>query len=314
MRDDRTFDARITAARWLAPRVLEVRLAHAELPDWEAGAHVDVHLQSGAVRQYSLCGAPGEDYRIAVLREDGGRGGSLELCRFATEGGSLTIGAPRNHFALKPAGHYVFVAGGIGVTPLLAMAREAAGAGVPWQFLYRGASLEAMAYRQELAVLAGGTVTILPADTSARPDFAALFAGLGDDALVYACGPVTMIDALREAATPAGCADRLVVELFGGVEAEAAREGDSAFEVELAQSGMTLTVPADKRLGEVLEAAGVPVTFSCEEGYCGTCETTVLEGVPDHRDSVLSDADRASGKYMMVCCSRAQTPRLVLDL
>ncbi|WP_210321143.1 PDR/VanB family oxidoreductase [Aquibium microcysteis] len=300
--------------------VLELRRAdRGILPSWTPGAHVDVILPSGRIRQYSLCGNPADRsrYRVAILREPAGRGGSAELHDIAREGTVVTVRGPRNHFELVPADRYLFVAGGIGITPILPMILAAEAAGAAWRLVYGGRTQATMAFLGEIGQRMGGEVQLLPEDLSGRPDLDALLAGVGEGEMVYGCGPAGMLGALEAAAERHGRSRVLHVERFGAAEdavPAAGLAGDAAFTVELRRSGLSLDVPADRRLGDVLLDAGVPVPFSCQEGYCGSCETAVLEGVPDHRDTILTDEEKAEARIMMVCCGRSKTPRLVLDL
>ncbi len=280
------------------------------LPSWEPGSHVDVLLPSGLVRQYSLCGDPdGETWRLGVLREPDGRGGSAELFRIAQEGRVLRIAGPRTHFSFdrRSTAPALLVAGGIGITPIAPMALAAQAAGIDYVLHYAGRSRR-MALVDELGELHGER---LVTHVDARPDLDALVAATAPDTVVYGCGPASLIDALE-----AACAthDReLRTERF---EAETLSPPvwPEPFEVELAASGITVEVPPERSILEVVEEAGVLVLSSCTEGTCGTCETPVLEGAVDHRDSILTPAERARNDVMFVCVSRAACPRLVLDL
>lgn len=317
---------RIAGRREPAQGVVELTLVPAEMADepfeaWEPGAHIDLVLPSGTVRQYSLCGQGerSDEYIVAVLREPESRGGSAEVHDRLTEGSLLSIRGPRNHFRLAEADRYLFLAGGIGITPILAMARRAVTTGTPWTLVYGGRTRSSMAYTAELAELAassGGDVQLVPQDEMGHPDFAAAFADLPEGTAVYACGPEPMLQAaetLSETLLPAGT---LHLERFGAKPVpDGERTGaDTSFEVELARSGRTLTVPADKRLIDVVREVVPQVPFSCEEGYCGSCETSVLDGTPDHRDQVLTPEERDSNETMMICVGRCLSRKLVLDL
>lgn len=272
------------------------------MPEWTPGAHVDLLLGNGMIRQFSLCGDPADraTLRVAVLRESAGRGGSAYVHDEVVEGTRLRIRGPRNHFPLVPAQRYLFIAGGIGITPILPMLRAADSAGIDWRLVYGGRTRESMAFHDELARY-GDRVELCPQDECGPLDVARL---TSEPAEIYCCGPEPLLAAVtsRRAAH---------VERFTPV----ADTGDSRpIEVELARSGHTVHVPAGCSILAAVEAAGVAVLSSCREGTCGTCETDVLEGVPDHRDSLLTDAERAAGDTMLICVSRAAGDRLVLDL
>lgn len=285
------------------------------LPEWTPGAHVDVALANGITRQYSLCSDPsdGGRWRIGVLREPGGRGGS-EFVHDKLHGGDVVeVGLPRNHFELQPAERYVFVAGGIGITPILPMIAAAERAGADWTLLYGGRSRTSMAFTGELA-RHGDRVTIAPQDETGLLDLDALLGTPQPGTLVYACGPGPLLDAVadRTAAWPAGS---LRVERFSPVTV--VTDGpDTAFEVEFVTSGVTAVVPPGVSVLSVAEENGLTPDWSCREGTCGTCETTLLDGRAEHRDSLLTDEERAEQATMMICVSRAERgcPRLRLDL
>ncbi|MBI1205122.1 MAG: 2Fe-2S iron-sulfur cluster binding domain-containing protein [Rhodopseudomonas sp.] len=309
--------ARVTQVAEAVIALELVREDGAKLPPWLPGAHVDVALPTGKVRQYSLCGDPDkfDSYRIAVLREAAGRGGSAELHAVARPGLRLNIGKPRHRFPFFDADDYLFIAGGIGITPLLPMVQAAARSGRSWRFVHGGRTRASMAFGNEVARRSGGKFEAVARDEAGHPDIDALLRALMPDTLIYACGPAAMLIAIEDAARRYGVADRLHVERFTAPVADpvAAPPVNRAFEVVLARSGRTLPVPADRSLGSVLRAAQADVSFSCEEGYCGTCETRVIAGEPDHRDSVLSAQDKARNDCMMVCVSRARSARLVID-
>jgi ferredoxin-NADP reductase len=306
---------RVRSAELVADAVIAVTLesmAGLDLAPWEPGAHAELVLPSGLVRHYSLCGDPDErgSYRIAVLREEPGRGGSRELHEIALPGAVIEVRPPRNAFVLEPAAGYLFLAGGIGITPMLPMIRHAERAGVPWRLVYGGRSRSHMAFLDELAGY-GDRVHVAADDVEGRPDLIAEIGGLPPDRLVYACGPAPMLDRVTEVAAAAGAAHRLRIERFAVAAADVAGE---PFEVELARSGVTLPVGPDDTVLGVLRARGITAPFSCENGYCGTCEAVVLDGEPDHRDTYLTDEEKEEGFTTMICVSRCLGPRLVLDL
>ncbi|MGC0336415.1 PDR/VanB family oxidoreductase [Streptomyces sp. SLBN-8D4] len=295
-----------------ADGVLALTLRHPlgeQLPEWEPGAHIDVVLGPGLERQYSLCGDPSDRtaWRIAVLREPAGRGGSAHVHEQLRQGGKVRVRGPRNHFALRPASRYRFIAGGIGITPILPMLAAAEAEGAEWTLLYGGRTRESMAFTEELSRY-GDRVTVAPQDETGLLDLASVLDGVPEGTLVYCCGPGPLLDAV-EKRCPAGL---LHVERFAPKEQP---EGENTeFEVELAQTGTTVTVAPDVSVLDAVRASGVEVLFSCTEGTCGTCETDVLDGTPDHRDSVLTDEEREAGETMMICVSRCRGKRLVLDL
>jgi ferredoxin-NADP reductase len=308
----------IDRASFETPDILVLDLVAADqgaLPPWEPGAHVDLVLKSGKIRQYSLCGDPADParYRIAVLREGAGRGGSLELHASATKGVTLAARGPRNHFELVEAPQYLFLAGGIGVTPILPMIRAADRASRPWRLVYGGRSRATMGFVTEIDEWHGGEVKLMPQDECGLPDIDALLSETRLGIAIYACGPAGMLKEVEAAANRYGLRGALHIERFSAPEGNI-QVNNQAFEVELRQSGLILHVPADRSLGSVLQDADIPVSLSCQEGYCGSCETRVLDGEPDHRDSVLNEEEKAESRTMMVCVGRARSPRLVLDL
>jgi ferredoxin-NADP reductase len=303
------------------PDILVVDLAgpdSGDLPAWGPGAHIDLVLPSGKVRQYSLCGDPADltHYRVAVLHETAGRGGSSEIHASLSAGDTLSVRGPRNHFELVDAERYLLIAGGIGITPILPMLRAAERAPRPWQLVYGGRSRASMGFLAELKGRQGGECHLLPQDECGLPDFDSLLNKLEPGTAIYGCGPGGMLAALQAAADRHGWSDALHIERFSAPEEvmPVPESAARAFEVELRRSGKILQVAADQSLANVLQDADIPVTFSCQEGYCGSCETRVLEGVPDHRDTILNDQEKEEGHIMMVCVGRARSPRLVLDL
>ncbi|MEO3830014.1 PDR/VanB family oxidoreductase [Actinomadura sp. B10D3] len=279
------------------------------LPAWEPGAHIDVQLVTRHLRQYSLCGDPddGSRYRIAVLREPLSRGASAYVHSFLRPGKRVRVWEPRNHFALEPAERYVFLAGGIGITPILPMAVRAARAGVPWKLAYSVRHHEDAAFRDELAAL-GGDVTMRATATEGRLDLSA-YLGPGEAGTgVYCCGPPSFVDAVQKAMAdrPAGA---LRVERF--VPAPVDHGPAEPFTAVCARTGTRVQVGADVSLMTALRRAKVPVPGACLRGTCGSCSVKVLSGVPQHRDALLPpDAmDR-----IHPCVSRAATPEIVLDL
>ena len=310
------FDVVVDSVGTPATGVLEVVLRRADgadLPPWAPGAHIDV-VTPDHVRQYSLCGDPSEprSWTVAVLREPDGRGGSAYLHDTLAVGATVQVRGPRNHFELAPADAYVFVAGGIGITPLIPMVAAAQARGATWSLTYGGRSRASMAYAATLTQRYGDRVRLVPQDEDGLIDLDAVLseAAVGD-ALVYCCGPEPLLAAVEHC-----CADRpgtLRTERFAPKRLPP-HEHEDEFEVELSESGKVLTVPADRSILQVLEEAGVPILSSCTEGTCGTCETGVLDGVVDHRDSLLTPQEQEAHDVMFVCVSRAKCARLVLEL
>ncbi|MFF7774340.1 PDR/VanB family oxidoreductase [Streptomyces tanashiensis] len=297
----------VTGRATPAEGVVELRLEGAGLPAWQPGAHVDLVLPSGLVRQYSLCGDPddGDTYTVATRLIEDGRGGSREVYEQLHEGVEVEIRGPRNRFPLVESPAYVFVAGGIGITPVLPMLRAAEAAGADWRLVYCGRSRATMPYLEEIGRLAGDDrVTVVAEDESGFPELEFL-GRLPADTTVYCCGPDGLMDAVG-AAMPEGRAPRL--ERFTA----AATVAGTAFEVELRRSGRTLTVAADQSLLSAVREELPGIMYSCRQGFCGTCRQGVLEGEVDHRDELLTDDERADS--MLICVSRCAGKRLVLDL
>lgn len=287
------------------------------LPAFEAGAHLEIQLPNELLRSYSLLGAPGETdcYRIAVHHSPATTGGSRYMHEFLTEGMLLQTTAPRNHFALnEKAAHTCLIAGGIGITPLMAMAHRLSELGKPWELYICARTPEHAAFVDELRALAERSGNRLHCHFDQTPggkslDIAALVQASAPDTHFYCCGPNRMLTAFETATID--CRERAHVEYFAP-KAEAALEG--GFEVELAKSGRVLHVPAGHSILDIVSEAGVNVLTSCREGICGSCETRIIEGRADHRDSVLTPEEQAENTSMMICCSGARSSRLVLDL
>ncbi|WP_216893151.1 PDR/VanB family oxidoreductase [Nocardia alni] len=290
-------------------------LAGQRLADWEPGAHLEIVLPSGLVRHYSLCGDPEDHsgYRIAVLREPNSRGGSAELHDAIGQGAELTVRAPRNHFALRPASSYLFIAGGVGITPILPMIVAAQRRSIPWRLVYGGRSRASMAFRERLAALGPDHVEIVPEDERGLPDLAGAIAA-APNGLIYACGPEGLLRAVESETDAQGRRADLNIERFSAATDSSPAATVAAFEVELRRTGQVLAVAEDTSILEVVRQVLPGVASSCEEGFCGTCETRVLGGTPDHRDSLLSQEERAACDTMMICVSRAAGGRLILDL
>ncbi|WGL52614.1 PDR/VanB family oxidoreductase [Nocardioides sp. BP30] len=313
MNPDHLIPLRVAARRDVANDVVELRLVSTDgsaLPGWEPGAHIDLVLPDGTERQYSLCGArDAAAWTVAVLREPAGRGGSAYVHDGLAVGAAVAARVPRHHFVFDADRPALFVAGGIGITPLLSMIAAAEEAGLSWSLVYAGRRRTAMAYLAELEERYGDRVAAYPA-TERRLELAAVL----DEAraagrTIYCCGPARLIEAVEQlsADAPAGS-----VRFERFVPKAVAAHEEVAFEVEV--GGQLLTVPPDRSILEVCEEAGMLVLSSCREGTCGTCETPLLEGEADHRDSVLTPQEQADNRTLMICVSRAISPRLVLDL
>ena len=307
---------RVTAKRLVAQDVLTLELASPSghrLRDWQPGAHVDLLLPTGMTRQYSLCGDRWDPftYRVGVLREQDSRGGSVYVHDELEVGDLVGVGGPRNNFALVPAERYLFVAGGIGITPLLPMVQQADMLGADWRLLYGGRRRASMAFLDELAAY-GERVQVVPQDEYGLLDLPSFLGAPRPDVKIYSCGPAPLLAAMERA-----CADwphyTLRSERFVSEE-PAVPVRRAPFDVELVRTGVTVTVSSDSTVLEAVGGVGVEVLSSCRQGICGTCETTVLAGAPDHRDALLDDQERRAGDCMFICVSRARSDRLVLDL
>lgn len=296
--------------------VVSLTLRHPEgrrLPDWDPGAHIDLVLPTGVTRQYSLCGDRWDayTYRVGVLREQDGRGGSAYVHDELEVGDLVAVGGPRNNFPLVPSERYLFIAGGIGITPLLPMVRQADLVGADWHLIFGGRTRASMGFIDELAQY-GDRVQVCSQETEGLLDLERALSEHGEGARVYVCGPPALLDAMDELSTgwPSGV---LRTERFVAKD-QAAPVRDEAFEVELVRAGLSLTVSPKTSILDAVREAGVQVLSSCQEGTCGTCETGVVQGAPDHRDSILDDEERAAGACMFICVSRSCGDRLVLDL
>lgn len=313
--DDSAFDMIVVAKTPAAAEItfFDLQLPGGQaLPGWQPGAHIDIMLPDGDSRQYSLCGIPGANtWRIGVLREPDGRGGSLWMHEALSVGASVRVAGPRNHFEFIPerGTRYLFIAGGIGITPISAMVASAAAVGVEFRLEYAGRSRGSMALVSELQDAYPDQTAIYAGDEGRRLDLAELFADLPPFTTTYCCGPARLIEAVELAAK----GRQLKVERFEAKDLGAPVLAEP-FEVELAFSGLELTVPSDRSILEVVEEAGVLVLSSCREGTCGTCEVRVMDGEIDHRDSILTPDEQAANDVMYVCVSRSIGPKLTLEL
>lgn len=317
-------ELRVVQMTWEAEGVVSLRLARIEsddpLPSWEPGAHIDVYVPDGTTRQYSLCGDPADrsSWQIAVLREPESRGGSTYIHDELRVGDRLLVTRPKNHFLLEDAPGYALVAGGIGITPLMAMAEQLARGSRPFQLTYGGRTASSMAFRRRLAAL-GPQCTFLAEDVEGRPDLAAIVGSLPEGGLVYVCGPLGLLTAVQAAAEAVHGPDQDVVrfELFSrtGVETEAAPPMNAdAYELVLTETGHTLRLPPEANILEKVLALGVEVENDCRDGICGSCITPIVTGTVDHRDLVLTKKEKAAMDRMLICVSRPTCARLELKL
>lgn len=286
----------------------------APLPAASAGAHVDVHLANGITRSYSLlhAGAAPTRYVIGVKRDPNSRGGSRYMHEQLRVGALVELSAPRNLFPLdEQAAHTVLIAGGIGITPILCMAERLEQIGASFELWYASRSRADLAFLPELARFGARLHLHVDGEANAVLDMAAIVAAAPAQAHFYCCGPAPML-AAYEAAASGRPPETVHLERFGAAQPIAT--GGDGYVVSLARSGIELRVPTGSTLLQVLTSNGIAVDSSCEAGICGCCEVGVLEGEVDHRDEVLTPAQRAGNKSMMACCSRAKGERLVLDL
>jgi tetrachlorobenzoquinone reductase len=318
----------ISAAETLTVQVADVRaeardvitvelraIGGGPLPAFEPGAHLDLHLPNGLVRQYSLTNdwRERDRYVLGVGRAADSRGGSSYVHSNVRAGAQLTISAPRNNFPLDPAAdRYLFIAGGIGITPIMGMIRWCVANEKPWRLIYAARSRQRAAFYEDLCALASGAQFHFDDESGQVLDVAQTIASWAEGERIYCCGPAPLMEAVKSLTEklPAGT---VRFEWFTTPETDEPQES-SSFTVRLERSGVEFAVPEQKSILEVLEEHGFELPFSCREGLCGTCVTNVCSGQPDHRDYVLSDEERASGKLMTICCSRSKSAVLTLDL
>lgn len=288
------------------------------LPAFTAGAHIDVHLPGSLIRQYSLCSDPREpsSYRLAVLRDRESRGGSIAVHETLRPGTALTISVPRNHFPLAPTTHHaVLVGGGIGITPMIAMAWELHAAGRPFELHYCARSRAQAALLQELADAPWvDRVTLHFDDEGSQLTPREVFERAPAGRHMYVCGPAGFMDWVMGEARAAGLTPDQIHREYFTAPVHACNTPDTSFEVVAKASGKTVRVAPDQTILEALRGVGIKVPVSCEEGVCGTCLCNVLEGEPDHRDAYLTDEEKADNDQILVCCSRARSSHLVLDI
>ncbi|MCC2096198.1 MAG: oxidoreductase [Hyphomicrobiales bacterium] len=311
-----TIDMRLTAIRYEAHETHSFEFTPLDgrtLPAVDPGAHIDIFLPNGMMRQYSLVTAEGErnSYVVGIRKDRASRGGSKYIHEQLHVGQTLKIGGPRNNFPLdEGAAHSVLIAGGIGITPIWCMAQRLIARGASWSMYYSSRSRAEAAFLKQLD---GRPEATLHFDDEAEGkflDLKAIVANAPAGSHFYCCGPIPMLKAYEEATAnvPEG---HMHVEYFTAAE-EAATEG--GYTVVLQRSGKEFAIPEGKTILQVLREAGLDVTYSCEEGVCGACETAVISGAPDHRDNILTDREREESKTMMICCSGSKDARLVLDM
>jgi len=289
------------------------------LPAFEAGAHIDIHIADGLTRQYSLCNDPTERHRylISVLKDPSSRGGSRAMHEQVQSGQTLSISAPRNLFPLdRSAQRHLLFGGGIGITPMLAMAWELSHQGADFELHYCFRSSQRAAFVEMLAQTRFADRITLHDDSGPQTqklDAPALLAAPHADTHLYVCGPTGFMNYILDAAQNAGWSqDRVHKEFFAADPVD--QSANVPFEVELASNGQVFRIPAERSVFEVLDEAGIAIESSCEQGVCGTCVTRVLKGIPEHRDKFLTEAEHAANDRFTPCCSRARSSRLVLDL
>jgi vanillate O-demethylase ferredoxin subunit len=316
-----TFLVRVTAKQREAEDIASFELASTDgsaLPPFPAGAHIDVEIRPGLVRQYSLCNYPAETHRylIAVLRDPNSRGGSAGMHDTIQVGDIIRISEPKNHFALMPAERYVLLAGGIGVTPILCMAERLHAIGAEFTLHYCARSLERAAFTERIKAsgFASRVRFYFDADASEpKLDLAEVLGDAGPGSHVYVCGPSGFIDFVADMAKnrgwPVGSVHQ---EYFGAAPQDSSR--DAEFSVRLASTGVSYSIPAGKTIVQVLAEHGIAIQVSCEQGVCGTCITKILDGQPDHRDMYFSEEEQARNDQFTPCCSRSKSATLTLDL
>lgn len=300
-----------------------VTLDGSPLPDWKPGAHVEVQLNVGSgadqdavmLRHYSLCGdyTCTDNWEVAILREQEGRGGSQFIHEKIKEGDVIQVSVPRNHFSFKSDKKILFIAGGIGITPILPMIQQANIEGLDWRLVYLSRERGRMVYLDRFTGYDSSRIRLSGDVEDGRCDLNELLSTCDSETAVYSCGPKPLLDALEKLhgeQKEAGWS--LTIERFAA--SDAALDQSGSFDVVINSTGVRVHIPEGQSILETLRDKGIRITCSCRDGVCGTCETGVLSGIPDHRDSVLSEEERADNDYMMVCVSRAFTDELVLDL
>ena len=310
-------DVRVQSVSRTGQNIVVLSLVAADcqpLPRWEPGAHIDAVLEDDLIRQYSLCGDPDDpaEWRIAVLVTEHGRASAL--INQVRPGDVIKVQGPRNHFPLVASERYIFVAGGIGITPILPMIQRVAHQSLEWMLVYGGRCRNSMAFADEL-LPHGNSVLLWPELEFGLIDLESVLGTPQEGTAIYCCGPESLLKAIESRCItwPKGT---LHVERFAPSTDSAKRLENASppFIVDLARTGQTIDVAENESIIDALERAGIPTTTACRNGVCGTCETRVLDGSPDHRDSVLTESEQQAGDTMMICCSRSRSPRLVIDM
>jgi len=318
-----TLQTRVLKKTRLSERVVGLTLGlqnGAEFPVWEPGAHIELELavskDEPLYRQYSLCGQQTNtrEWQIAVLKEDAGRGGSAYIHEVLQEGDVVAVSSPKNHFPFAADKKCFFIAGGIGITPIVPMVQAAAAAGLDWHLLYLARNAADFIFLHELQQVDGARITAHASNQDGLFDLQGALQALDENTVVYSCGPQVLLNALesyQQEQTEIGW--QLVLERFS-VEADPALLQGQSFTVTLQKSGKSIVVASDESILAALKREGIRVKCSCQNGTCGTCETVVIAGLPEHRDFVLSPEERQLNETMMICVSRAVSAELVLDL
>lgn len=304
----------------VADEIISITLSNpdgTDVDEWSAGAHIEIELPSGLIRHYSLIGDAHDlsSYRIAVLNDRNGRGGSKELHEIARVGEIFNTSLPRNHFPLVDSDNYLFIAGGIGITPIFSMIQSIRKDGnIPWKLIYGGRSRTSMAFLSELSELSPSRVEIYPEDERGFMPILDTLRQARTGTAIYCCGPSGLIDAVSRYAESLELDRSLHVERFSSTAQPSVVKSETSFQVTLASTGETIEISETESILDVVENIRPDVKFSCREGFCGTCETSVIDGIPDHRDTVLTTDEKDGNECMMICVSRSKTPVLVLDL
>jgi tetrachlorobenzoquinone reductase len=317
MHENTTRRLRVQQKRYEADGVTSITLVDptgAPLPTWEPGAHVALHLPGGLVREYSLCSDPEDtsEWTVAVLRAEASRGGSVHVHDKLSVGALIEVAGPRSAFTLDgTADEHILIAGGVGITPIVAMMRRLEKTGRTWRMLYAGRSRSSMAFADEVGRSAGEASIHADDEQGGLPDLPEMLDGLGAGAVVYCCGPAPLLDAVAKAVPEQAT---LRTERFAAPETALSEDGDTAFDVVLERSGTRIPVAQGQSVLDALLDGGLDVPSSCTEGICGTCEVGVIKGDVDHRDFLLGESEHAANKVMFPCVSRCRSAELVLDL